>query len=773
MDDLIADFIAETREMLAALAGEIVAWETAPADRSRLDAIFRFVHTVKGNSGFFDLPRIKALSHAAEDALSAVREGRREADGPLVSAVLAVIDRLGQLVEALESGSAEPSEDDEALIAALEGRPGLDDPAPAAAAAAPLPRAAVRSVRLPVELLDRMMSGVSDLVLVRNELARRLREVGANPELEGCFERVSASIGDLRDSVTRTRMQRLEVLFSAIPRMVRDLAAETGKPVALELDGGDVELDREMIEMVRDPLTHIVRNAVDHGLEPPERRRSAGKAATGKLAVSARQSGNQIVIEIADDGAGIDGEALARKAVSAGVLTAERAAVLTEPQKIALVFEPGLSTAARVTELSGRGVGMDVVRENIERVGGVVEIDSRPGQGARVMLRVPLTLTIIPALTLRAGGQAFAVPRSAIEEIVRVRSGTTRIESLAGSRVATLRGKRFPVVSLSRLMGLEAEPAGEETLILLKPARGGHYALAVDEVRDHEELVVKPASPAVMAAGLYAGTTLADDGRPVLVLDPPGIAVRAGLSLERGDLAEAPAPPAADPDAALPLSLLFRSLAGAHRFVEVAAVERIEEVGRDCVGVTAGRFHVALGGKLLPLAGCDEPPEADFRLLRLRDGTREIGYAVADVADVVRPASPVLPAASPGEIRGVTLHDGKQVEWLDLHWLFATFAAPAAAPGSGPLCVLPEDDPFMQTILRPLIESAGYRVGGSGDRAAADLLIVSAESGVVSAGTPVVRIRAAAAPSGDGDDSIHRYDRAGLLGALEAARKKA
>jgi len=772
MDDLIADFIAETREMLAALAGEIVAWERAPAERGRLDAIFRFVHTVKGNSGFFDLPRIKALSHAAEDALSAVREGRREADGPLVSAVLAVIDRLGELVEALESGGPEPGEGDEGLIAALEGRSCLDDPAPVAAP--PQPRGAVRSVRLPVELLDRMMSGVSDLVLVRNELARRLREGGSNPELEGCFERVSASIADLRDSVTRTRMQRLEVLFSALPRMVRDLAAETGKPVALDLDGGDVELDREMIEMVRDPLTHIVRNAVDHGLEPPERRRGAGKAETGRLAVSARQSGNQIVIEIADDGAGIDGEALARKAVSAGLLTAERAAVLTDQQKIALVFEPGLSTASKITELSGRGVGMDVVRENIERVGGIVEIDSRPGRGARVMLRVPLTLTIIPALTLRAGGQAFAVPRSAIEEIVRVGNGATRIESLAGSRVATLRGRRFPVVSLSRLMGFEPGSAGEQTLILLKPARGGLYALAVDEVRDHEELVVKPASPAVMAAGLYAGTTLADDGRPVLVLDPPGIALRAGLSLERGDLAEPPAPAAASADPAMPLCLLFRTLAGAPRLVEVAAVERIEEVSRDCIGVTAGRLHVTLGDSLLPLAGCGAAlPEGDIRLLRLGDGTREIGYAVADVADVIRPGSPLIPAASPGEVRGVTLHEGRQVEALDLHWLFGSFGAPAASPGLAPLCVLPDDDPFMQTILRPLIESAGYRVGGSAEAAAADLLIVGAESGEIPAGTPVVRVRAAAEPGGEGDDSVHRYDRAALLGALQAARKKA
>jgi two-component system chemotaxis sensor kinase CheA len=764
MDDLIADFIAETREMLAALAGEIVAWEAAPEDRARLDAIFRFVHTVKGNSGFFDLPRIKALSHAAEDALAAVRSGQRQPDARLVNSVLAVIDRLGELIEALESGAPVASEDDAALIAALEGKGEAEE-----RHAAALSRAPVRSIRLPVELLDKMMNGVSDLVLARNELARRLRESGAGVEVAGCFERVSASIADLRDAVTRTRMQRIDSLFSALPRMVRDLSAETGKPVALALDGGDVELDREMIEMVRDPLTHIVRNAIDHGIEPAEVRRAAGKPKTGMLAVSARQTGNQIVIEIGDDGRGIDGDALLRKAVAAGLVAPERAGRMTAQEKNALVFEAGLSTADTVTELSGRGVGMDVVRANIERIGGLVDIDTRPGAGVRLTLRVPLTLTIIPALTLVAGGQTFAMPRSAIEEIVRIRGGAVRIERLAGSRVATLRGRRLPVVSLARLIGRDPADEAEETLIVLKPAGGGVYALAVDQVRDHEELVVKPAAPAVMAAGLYAGTTLADDGRPVLVLDAPGIAARAGLAFDRKDLDEASAAAAA-PEAEAPPRLLFRALGGQRRMVEVAAVERIEEVRRESIGATAGRLHVAIGDTILPLAGCGEPPERDIRVLRLTDGSRELAYALDEVADIVRTATPVLPAASPGEVRGVVLHAGEQVELLDLHWLFAAHAG-GARPAEAPLCVLPEDDPFMQNILGPLVEAAGYRIGRAAEAGEADLVIVGAEADDVPPARQVLRIRSTPEPAHEDDSSIHRYDRAALLSALGAARK--
>ena len=297
MDELINDFIAETRDMLQAIAGALVAWEANPADRERFDEIFRFVHTVKGNCGFFDLPRLRQLSHAAEDALADVRAGKREADATLVNAVLAVIDRIGELIQAMETGESVASEDDEQLIAALSDRvaepmPGPSAPAPAMAQEEGERRKATRSIRLSVDLLDRMMSGVSDAVLARNELARRLRDLPRDVAVEAAFERMSGCIAEIRDAITRTRMQRIDSLFAALPRMVRDLSAELGKQVRLELDGGDVELDREMIEMIRDPLTHIVRNAIDHGIEKEAARRSAGKPARA-LEVSARQAGNR------------------------------------------------------------------------------------------------------------------------------------------------------------------------------------------------------------------------------------------------------------------------------------------------------------------------------------------------------------------------------------------------------------------------------------------------------------------------------------------------
>ncbi len=766
MDDLINDFIAETREMLDALGGEIVAWEAAPHDRARLDAIFRFVHTVKGNCGFFDLPRLKVLSHAAEDALAAVRSGKREADSRLVSAVLAIIDRIGELVQALETGESLASDDDEPLIAALSADCAAE-PDGAAGAAVPAQRAAVRTIRLPVDLLDRMMNGVSDLVLARNELARRLREVRPGSEADAAFERVSATIAEMRDAITRTRMQRIDNLFAPLPRMVRDLSAETGKQVVLETDGGDVELDREMIEMIRDPLTHIVRNAIDHGIEDAQERRSAGKREAGTLEVLARQSGNQILIEVADDGRGIDGDRLAARAMASGLIGAEQAARLSPARRTALIFEPGLSTAAEVTPISGRGVGMDVVRANIERIGGLVEVDSRPGEGVRFTLRVPMTLTIIPALTVAAGGQSFAIPRSAIEEIVRLKGAAARIERLGDVAIATIRGRRMPLVDLAETIG--ADPCARESdcsLILLKTSVGAAYALAVGRVHDHEELVVKPAAPAVMATGLYAGTTLADDGKPVLLLDPAGIARLSGIALDRVEQESAPAD-LADRAREAP-HLLFRSFSGVERALPLSAVERIEEVAATDVQPSAGRLHVVLGDEILPLLGCAERPSAErIRVLRLTDGASRIAYAIGEVVDIVPIGAALARAPVPGEIRGVAMVAGEQVELLDLHWLFAGSAAGPAA--ERPICVIPEGDPWMDTILRPIVESAGYRVchpGDSGAEAAEVAILGEGSEAPPAMPGRVVRLRVDPSAAGKADDSIHRYDRAALLTAL-------
>jgi two-component system chemotaxis sensor kinase CheA len=775
MDDLIADFVAECREMLEALGGEIVAWEAQPDDRARLDSIFRFVHTVKGNCGFFDFPRLEALSHAAEDALADVRAGRRHPDAALVSAVLAIIDRIGEMVSAIEAGEAMPNGDDSALIHALE--PGAEGhAAPVAAAVADgtiRASAAPRTIRLSVELLDRVMSTVSDMVLARNELARRLRESASDVPVDGAFERLSSIIAEMRDAITRTRMQRIENLFVGLPRMVRDLSAELGKQVLVDIEGGDVELDREMIEMIRDPLTHIIRNAVDHGIETPADRLKAGKREIGVLSVSARQSGNQILIDIQDDGRGIDGRKLVEKAVANGVLSKEDAAQLSARDQLALIFEAGLSTAKEVTAISGRGVGMDVVRSNVERIGGIVEVDSKMGEGTRMTLRVPLTLTIIPALTVSIAGQHFAIPRSAIEEIVRANGESVVLEHVGGAGVATIRGRRVPEVSLATILGLESKVEPQDRrLIVLRPAGGDVYALSVDRIHDHEELVVKPAAPAVMATGLYAGTTLADDGSPILLMDAAGIAEVGGVKLEVQERTARIAEDVTSDVARATPVLLFRGLDGGRRALRLAVVDRIEEVRASSIKQTAGQLRVQLGEAILPLAGAAaaDVGEGRVRLFRLNDGQHEIGYAFAEVIDFATIESEVIHSELPGEINGVSLINGEPAELVDAHWLFANHVGTTARTKEQPVCRIPGWDPWMQNMLRPLIEAAGYRVVGHAEDDDADVVIATiGEDLPEEAGEHTIWLRSEPEPADQKDDSIYRYDRAGLLMALKTA----
>lgn len=771
MDELLEDFVAETREMLEALGGELISWEEDPGDRARLDSIFRFLHTVKGNCGFVDLPRLEALSHAAEDALADVRAGRRTADGALVSGVLAVIDRVGDMVDAIEAGETFPEGGDEALTAAL--RPAAS---PVTALAAPTAPAASggsrtaqpqRTIRIPVELLDKVMSGVSDMVLARNELARHLREGHVEPQVHEPFDRLSAIIADVRDAMTRTRMQRVESLFSGLPRMVRDLAAELGKQVQVEIAGNEVELDREMVEIIRDPLTHIVRNAIDHGIEVVPLRRAAGKAEVGRLTVSARQTGNKILIDIVDDGRGIDEKRLVEKAVAAGIVDGDEAARLSRSEVFDLMFEAGLSTAETVTAISGRGVGMDVVRANIERIGGSIEIDSTPGTGTRMTLRVPLTLTIIPAVTLGIGGQRFAIPRSSVEEIVHLGEGTLEIDEVGGAMLARIRDRRLPCLMASHVLRLTGStPDAAHPVIVLRHAGGGYFALMVDEVFGHEELVIKPAAPAIIATGLYAGTTLTDDGHPILLLEVSGLARAGGLAtdaLERR--ARLP-----EQDHALPRRtmqvLLFDALDGTRRAMPVGVLDRLEEVSPDAVTIEGDRTLVVIRDSILPLDGlCSSQHVGEtLRLLRLTDGHGEIAYAVTEALEIRDVDAAVIAAGGVEDEDPVVLIDGTATRIVAPYRLFARHSRNPSRVVK-PVCRLPAEDAWIQNFVRPMVEAAGYRVIAADMPDEADLAILAHDHEPGSSpAREVIRLRA---DPGEADDSsIYRYDQAALIGAL-------
>ncbi|OWK32241.1 chemotaxis protein CheA [Sphingomonas mucosissima] len=731
MDDLLQEFIAETRETLGALSGEIVAWEADPADRARLDAIFRFVHTVKGSCGFLDLPRLARLSHAAEDVLQAVRSGERTPDPRLVSAVLAIIDRIGEIVEAIDAGAALDDSGEDLLLAVLDEKASSAPLklVPTSNAGAAAPRQATRSIRLSVDLLDRMMNGVSEMVLARNELARRLRDSG-DPTLENAIDRLSLTVSELRDTVTRTRMQAIESLFTALPRLVRDTAGALGKTVSLAIDGADVELDREMIELLRDPLVHIVRNAIDHGIEAPDERRRAGKPEAGRLTIAARQSGNRIIVEIADDGRGIDTARLVSKRIEQEPRRAGEFSALSERARLDLVFEPGLTTRDTVTATSGRGVGMDVVRTNVEQIGGTIRLHNVPGRGLTTTIEVPLTLAILSAVIIGAGEGRYAVPRQAVEEIVASKSAAVRIDMVGDAILATVRGRRLPVVRLGEVLGT-ADELGDMLMIVNLP--GGSFALGVDSVDDTQELVVKPVAPAVMAAGLYAGQMLPDTGVPLLLLDCAGVAAAAGVSFDRVVEAE---PEAAEPVAEGTPGLLFEALDGRRRIVPLSAVERIEAVQAESIREAGGRWWATARDGLVALivAGGAPPRGGELAALMLPGADTATGYLARRAIDIVSFHDDLLPSNNPA-VSGILVIEGEPIEVLDPAHLRPGRSDEKPAP----ICLLQgPDTAWMEAMLSPLIEAAGYRIARTlapGEEAAVTL----AAGDDVPAGGQVVR----------------------------------
>ncbi len=789
MEELLADFVAETREMLEQSGSELVAWEADPSDTARIDTIFRFVHTVKGNCGFFDFPQLEKLSHAAEDALAECRAGRREADSTLVSAVLAIIDRISEMADAIEAGEPLGDAGDDMLIAALEQdtetvvQPDLDvddstdkkdttKPEPEEVAAKPRQNVQ-RSIRLPVDLLDEVMKGVSDMVLARNDLSRRLREAGEQPSIDGPFERLSGILADVRASITRMRMQRLEHLFSSLPRLVRDLSNELGKQVMVDFEGGEVELDREMIEMVRDPLTHIIRNAIDHGIEGPGARLKAGKREIGLLKFAARQSGNQISLVITDDGGGINLDKLTAKAIANGLYSRSEVEKMSDKRKQDLIFEPGLSTADEVSAVSGRGVGMDVVRSNIERVGGSIEVSSNAGEGTSFQLQLPLTLSIIAALTVGSGDQRYAIPRSYVEEIVFGNSSHVEFAQAGDRQLVTFRGKRVPCLSLGEVMDSESAMScdwSSKTLILVRLASDDVFALAVDRVFDHEDVVVKPIAPAIMETRLYAGTTLLDDGRPMMLLDLPSIAQMRGMV---GGVRSAPVEEEnnakQDKAKAVPV-MLFAGLDGRHRAVRLELVRRIDTISRDAIDIEGERAQAIIDGEILTLAGHDTGPLPDerVRLLRLSDGENQLVYAVKEVLDAADITDDVVPSETDTRIEGVTLVGGKPIPLLDGHAVFARYKATRKLERTL-TCRIPADSDWAKTILEPLVQSAGYRIATADDEEA-DLAIALSEQDDAIQGTARSRIELRAEPEDAGDDTIYRYDRDGLLAALKRHR---
>ena len=621
MDDLTKEFIAESQEGLDRMERCLTELEIRPEESERLvGEIFRAVHTIKGTTEFLGFERLEKLAHAGEHLLGSLRDGKLAVTSELISGLLRLLDGLRAILSVIEETGGEgmhAGDDDSALIAELQmlnsGGSGVALPEAAVlnadsanrtggAAALPVAGVSDKTLRIDVDVLNRMMNLVGELVLTRNQMLQSGTGAMNFPELARRLDSVTA---DLRETVMLARMQPVGNLFAKFPRMIRDLARTCGRSVRVEFSGQETGLDKSLLEAIKDPLTHAVRNAVDHGIEPPEARVASGKPAEGCLRLRAFHQSGSVVIEVADDGAGIAIDRVLAKAVERGLVTEEQAAEMSEREALQLVFLPGFSTAKAVTNVSGRGVGMDVVRANVEKVGGSVELESKVGVGTTLRLRVPLTLAIVPALVIRSGGQSFALPQTTLMELVYVpqREAEEAVERVGTSEVYRLRGRLLPVIWLDRLLQIETA-CGEEShgfYMAVLEADGCRYGLVVDDLVAPEEIVVKPLSPVLREIGLFTGATVLGNGTLAFILDIGAVAARAGVKpMEKEEVEEEVVQAEVEEDESS--FLVFEDRAREQTALPLDAVERIESVPLEQIEYAGGKTLLQYRGELLPLS---------------------------------------------------------------------------------------------------------------------------------------------------------------------------
>lgn len=518
------------------------------------------------------------------------------------------------------------------------------------------PSLADSSVRVDVALLDSLMNLVGELVLTRNQMLQ-CASSREDVELSRTTHRLNLIAGELQEGVMKTRMQTIDNVWSKLPRVVRDLSVQLGKSVELKMEGRDTELDRTVLEAVRDPLTHLVRNSVDHGVETAEVRVAAGKPERGTLTLRAFHEGGQVNIEIADDGAGIDPVRLRAKAVERGMYTAAGAAALSDREAVNLIFSPGFSTAQAVTNVSGRGVGMDVVRTNIEKIGGSIDLASEPGRGTTVRIRIPLTLAIIPALIVAAAGRRYAVPQVSLRELVRIGPDQS-LEQVHGAPVYRLRGQLLPLVDLRGSLGLPATDH-ETTYIAVLTADGRRFGLVVDEILDTEEIVVKPLGPQLQDIALYAGATIMGDGGIALILDSVALARQAGMTVEGGTADEETAGTVGDRTSVLVVGVGD----GRRAAIPLVAVDRLEDFPAERVERVGGVEVLQYRGQILPLvrldramaSALDATQQANLQVVVCRSAAGCVGVVVESVLDIVEEDLSVRSGL------GVDGHDGSAV----------------------------------------------------------------------------------------------------------------
>jgi two-component system chemotaxis sensor kinase CheA len=805
-DEILKEFLIESRENIDKLDLEFVQLEEKPRDKELLSSIFRSIHTLKGTSGFFDFKNLEGIAHFAEDILSKMRDGLFIANSEIISTILEAIDHIKIILKNLETIKTEGEEDHLELILkiknlgemytrkATQGK--TEEKKETQADILPKPTetsedeekemkktskkkskitsaeeemekpivhktteevknltkemettpaittqttempssiqaVSETAIRVDTSLLDNLMNLAGELVLSRNRIVQLASKMD-DPELNSASQSMSLITTEIQEKIMKTRMQPIGNVFNKFPRVVRDLSKAGRKEVDLALEGTETELDKTILEAIKDPLTHIVRNSIDHGIESPDIRTSKGKSVNGTLIMRAYHQGGQVIIEISDDGAGIDPEKVRKKAIEKGMISSEKAASMTDRDAIALVFKPGFSTAEKVTNISGRGVGMDVVKTNIEKLGGTVDIQSEINEGTVIRIKIPLTLAIIPALVVHSCGERFAIPQVNLVELVRLGEDVADkvIEKVGEAEFYRLRGEILPLIRLSEVLNIKPKN-GTRSLdinIVVLMGIGRQFGLIVDGIIDTEEIVVKPMSKHLKNIHFFAGATIMGDGKVALILDVVNLATSEKLKVDEDELSRKEELILEETTGELQSLLLFNISESEQFAVPLSLVSRLEKIKNTDIEITGGKEVIRYRNTSMPIVrlenyiGIAPPPEIEEAYIIVFElNNQNIGFFVSKILDAieVKMALDKETFQRPGLLGSSIIHNKITllldvyaiIEMFDPSWFVRKRKSTVREKKSRKIKILlVEDSQFWRAMEQSYLESAGYTV---------------------------------------------------------------
>lgn len=729
MEPIVNEFLVESYENLDRLDKDLIELEQDPGNTEILSSIFRTIHTIKGTCGFIGLNKLERVAHVGENLLGKLRDGELALDPPRTSGLLAMVDAIRQMLDCLERDRNEGQVDYTDLVNTLgklqtdEGSAEVATSAPAPAESAPAKAeedtaekeivsaekkdrrvstpeeqaayvakngdkrktpdrrketrgVADTSIRVDVDILDRLMNLVGELVLARNQILQY-----APAQSDSTFIATSQHLNlvttELQEGVMKTRMQPIGNIWGKFPRVVRDLSMAVGKKIRLEMEGKDTELDKTLIEAIKDPLTHIVRNSCDHGIESPETRVANGKDEEGTLLLRAFHEGGQVNIEIIDDGGGIDPETIKNKALEKNVITQEQAERMGDRELVNLIFAPGFSTAAKVTNVSGRGVGMDVVRTNIEKIGGSVDIQSAPGKGTTLRVKIPLTLAIIPALIVTTAGERYAIPQVNLLELVRLdgEDAKNSVELIQGAPVYRLRGNLLPLVSLNEELKVAKEDNNDAINIVVLHADDRQFGLVVEGISDTEEIVVKPLGKQLKGISAFSGATIMGDGKLALILDVMGLAQKARVISENQEKSISKSAASLGAEGDRQTLLVFGLEENDRIAIPLSEVARLEEFRCADIERSGEQDVVQYRGEIMPLiylkevlknGVVDNSGKEMMQAIVFTQNERSVGLVVERIIDIVEETITVKRGANRPGVLGTIVVQDRVTDLLDV-----------------------------------------------------------------------------------------------------------